>query len=302
MTYFPIDRDILTSSLWAMGTGEQVKVWLYLLLSADPRTGLVRDTDPAIALRCGLSVEATTQTLDWLASRDSSSRTRAFGGRRIKRVPGGGLLVLNYLSYQKKDYSTPRVQRFRERRAAGAETMKRVSETLETKNKNKNKNKNKRQQQHPPNPPSRGELCVELSDSTPGTDTPQGLVNWWAERTNTKLRSRGAKDSAVARAAIARAARLLKAGATPEDLRGAVEFALADDFYSAKGYAKQTAVVWKSAERVEQLAAKWEAMQGGEESERASGAYPTAEELRAMSAEAAAQFEAEHGPVAAARR
>jgi hypothetical protein len=120
VSYFPLDRDILSSSLWANGTPEAFKVWSYLLLTADPRTGCVADADPAIALHCGLSLEATTAALEWLMGPDPHSRTKDHGGARIARLPDGGFLLLNYLRHQAKDYSTPRVQAFRERQAAAA--------------------------------------------------------------------------------------------------------------------------------------------------------------------------------------
>lgn len=122
MSYFPLDRDLLTSSTWATGTPEQIKVWLYLLLAADPRSGLVEDTAPALALRCGLPLDVAQEALAWLAAPDEHSRTRSNEGRRIA-FTDGGILVLNYLSRQNKDHSTPRVQRYRER-LRNAETVR----------------------------------------------------------------------------------------------------------------------------------------------------------------------------------
>jgi hypothetical protein len=116
LSYFPLDRDILTSSVWAQGSPAAIKVWLYLLLEANPRTGMVEDSDPAIALRCGLSLEDTDQILEWLAGPDPRSRTPTDEGRRIRRIPGEGILIINYTRKRDKDYSTPRVQRWRERR------------------------------------------------------------------------------------------------------------------------------------------------------------------------------------------
>jgi hypothetical protein len=117
MSYFPLDRDLLTSSTWARGTPEQIKVWLYLLLAADPRTGRVEDTPPAIALRCGLPLDVTEAALEWLAAPDPHSRTKTDKGRRI-RVGPAGIEVVNYLRRRDKDYSTPRWRRWKERQRA----------------------------------------------------------------------------------------------------------------------------------------------------------------------------------------
>ncbi len=147
LTYFPLDRDILTSSLWAQGTPKAMKVWLYLLLVADPRTGMVEDSDPGIALRCGLTLEETEEVLEWLAAPDRKSRTLAEEGRRIRRIPGTGIEIINYTRKRDKDYSTPRVKRWRERNGETVdETVKRSLSDTETTNKNKNKNTNKRKQ------------------------------------------------------------------------------------------------------------------------------------------------------------
>ncbi len=118
MSYLPLDRDLLTSSTWATGTPAQIKVWIYLLLQADPRSGIVEDAAPAIALRCGLSLAEVEGALDWLAAPDPHSRTKDHDGRRIAMGPDG-ILILNYLARAKKDHSTERVRRFRARRADG---------------------------------------------------------------------------------------------------------------------------------------------------------------------------------------
>src|SRR5262245_21186783 len=123
MSYFPVDRDLLTSSTWAKGTPEQLKVWFYLLLAADPRTGIVEDADPGIALRCGLTLEVTVAALDWLAAPDQHSRTKDFAGRRIERSEQGGVRLLNYIRHRDKDYSTPRWRKWKDRqRDANAQT------------------------------------------------------------------------------------------------------------------------------------------------------------------------------------
>ena len=140
MSYFPTDRDILTSSLWVLGSPVQTKVWFYLMLSADPRTGIVSATVPAIAAGCVLPLEDTEKALEWLTQPDKYSRTKDHDGRRIEYLPDGRIHLLTYLQHKEKDYSTPRVQRFRDRETARNgetvdETVKRcetVSETTDT--------------------------------------------------------------------------------------------------------------------------------------------------------------------------
>jgi hypothetical protein len=116
VSYLALDRDLLTSSTWATGTPAQIKVWIYLLLQADPRSGIVEDAAPAIALRCGLSLADVEGALEWLAAPDLYSRTKDHEGRRIA-IGADGILVLNYLARAKKDHSTERVRRFRARQA-----------------------------------------------------------------------------------------------------------------------------------------------------------------------------------------
>lgn len=115
MSYFPMDRDLLSSSIWSQGTPEQVKVWIYLLLAADVNTGIVADAMPGVALRCGLPLGVTKEALDYLASPDPESRTTENDGRRIEPMPGGGYQLLNYSAKRDRDWSTPRVRRWKDR-------------------------------------------------------------------------------------------------------------------------------------------------------------------------------------------
>lgn len=94
MSYLALDRDLLTSSTWATGSPAQIKVWIYLLLQADPRSGIVEDAAPAIALRCGLPLADVEGALSWLAAPDPYSRTKDNEGRRIA-IGENGILVLN---------------------------------------------------------------------------------------------------------------------------------------------------------------------------------------------------------------
>ena len=126
MSYFPLDRDILSSSLWFTGTPEAFKVWCYLMLKANPRTGVVDDSVPSIAGQCALPIDATIEALEWLASPDQHSRSKELDGRRIERGPAGIRLV-NYLARRDKDHSTERVKKFRAKKRD--ETVGNGSET-----------------------------------------------------------------------------------------------------------------------------------------------------------------------------
>jgi len=138
LSYFPLDRDVLTSSLWAEGSPEAIKVWIYLLLQANPRTGVVDDAAPAIALRCGLALPVALDALAWLAAPDRHSRTKAHDGRRVEELSEGGYRLLNYTRRRDKDHSTGRVRRYRERMKRD-ETVGNGSETATgTTNKNTN--------------------------------------------------------------------------------------------------------------------------------------------------------------------
>jgi len=136
--YFPIDRDILTSSLWATGSPTQIKVFFYLLLSAK-HGGVIKDSLPGIALRCGLGVDQVREAVEWLESPDPDSRTTDEGGARLKRIEDGWVLV-NYEKHRSKDYSTPRVQRWRDRKKG--EPLQGVTATPKTVTETNNNNNN----------------------------------------------------------------------------------------------------------------------------------------------------------------
>lgn len=130
MSFFPLDREILSSSIWAQDP-KDFKVWIYLMLRADVRTGVVPDADPAIALHCGMSLEEVHEILESLAGPDVHSRTKLDEGRRIARTEEGRVRLLNYCEHRDKDHSSPRVRRFRERKKDG-ETVKRSATVTET--------------------------------------------------------------------------------------------------------------------------------------------------------------------------
>ena len=272
MSFFPYDRDILTSSLWANGSPEAFKVWSYLLLSADPRTGCVEDADPAIALRCGLPLAKTVEVLDWLAAPDQFSRTKDHEGRRIERLLGGGVRVLNFMRRQVKDYSTPRVRNWREmkrsetaRNDGSLHAIPPASPSFPSDSPH-----------NPSTPPT--DTDKKKTDSSAGADA-LAVLAYWQERTSTKLRSPKAKEQILARIKSR-----LRDGCSVADLKACVDFALLDAFYVEKGYAKKPDVIWRSAERVGDLANRFDARGPGKaEAEPRRG--PTREELARLDAE-----------------
>lgn len=117
--FFPVDRDIFTSSLWITGSPEERLLWLWLLGHRD-EDGIVRHRELAIADGAKLPREAVEAGLLKFAQPDPDSRTRDHEGRRIERTPDGFVRILNHAVYHAKDYSTPRWRRWRERQRANA--------------------------------------------------------------------------------------------------------------------------------------------------------------------------------------
>lgn len=127
MSFFPLDREIESSSLWAEPP-HVLKVWLHILLNASRATGIFKSTEPAIGVRCGLPLNVVHDAIMLFMRPDPHSRSKQNKGRRLVKVPGGWRVV-TFLAHRDKDYSTPRVQAFRKRRK---ETTKPVSTDTET--------------------------------------------------------------------------------------------------------------------------------------------------------------------------
>jgi len=120
MSYFPLDRDIITSSLWPEAPAV-LKVFLYMLLTADAE-GEVHDTLPALAMRCGLPLEAARAATELLEGPDPHSRSQRKSGRRIERTENGWRVV-NWSKYRNRDYSTPRWRRWYERQKSNGTAL-----------------------------------------------------------------------------------------------------------------------------------------------------------------------------------
>lgn len=114
MSYFKLDHNIFTSSIWTNLTPAQFKLWTYLMGNAHPATGIVSDTIPGMCARAVLPRDEVEEALRVFQEPDPDSRSSENEGRRIRKIEGGWQL-LNYRRYADKDHSTNRVQRFRER-------------------------------------------------------------------------------------------------------------------------------------------------------------------------------------------
>lgn len=121
MPYFPVDRDLFSSTVWVQTDSETKVVWMFLLGNADHRTGEVRHTLPALAAGCGVPIDSIRTILKFLSEPDEYSRTKDCGGRRIVFIDpenwNAGIRVINNKKYREKarSYSTLRRQAHDER-------------------------------------------------------------------------------------------------------------------------------------------------------------------------------------------
>lgn len=116
MSFFPLDRELFTSSLWLEGSPEERCLWIWLIANRDQSDGVVRHREVAIAAGARLPREVVDAALAKFEAPDPDSRTRTNDGRRIDRTNGEGFVrILNHELYVNKDYSTPRWRRWKER-------------------------------------------------------------------------------------------------------------------------------------------------------------------------------------------
>lgn len=145
MSFFPLDKGVVKSSLYLLGTPTEWKVWTHLMLTADPRTGSVDQEAWVIGRDTNIPEEDVEACLRTFESPDPRSRTKDDDGRKIRRE-GSKIFLINYMRFREKDHSTPRVKAWRERRKR-SETdgngTKRRSTVTETKDKDKYKDTDK---------------------------------------------------------------------------------------------------------------------------------------------------------------
>ncbi len=99
MAYVKLFGSILASTIW-QEVPETKVVWITMLAMAD-RDGLVEASVPGLAKLAGVELPECEEAIKCLEGPDLHSRTKDHGGRRIKPVHGGWLL-LNYEFYRDK--------------------------------------------------------------------------------------------------------------------------------------------------------------------------------------------------------
>lgn len=142
MPFVKLDTGILDSTLW-FGRSKR-DMFLTALLMAEPREipdtpqllvdsledsgwvvpagwyGFVEASGPGIAARAQVPWDEAKDALRSLGEPEPESRSQEFDGRRLVRV-NGGYVVLNYMKYRERDYtSAERQARYRARKAEQA--------------------------------------------------------------------------------------------------------------------------------------------------------------------------------------
>lgn len=141
MSFVKLDTGILNSTLWV--EREPRDMFITALLMAEPFEteqpmeqlevhtlkatgfvvppgwyGLVRAAGVGICRMAMVDTKEGLTALEKLGSPDPESRSKDFEGRRLVRVDGG-FIILNYMKYRERDYtSAARAKRYRERVAS----------------------------------------------------------------------------------------------------------------------------------------------------------------------------------------
>jgi len=109
--FFKCDSGITDSSLWAIPPDERI-VFLTLLAKADA-DGVAHLSVSGLQRAANVPMESVERALAQFEAPDPDSRNPENDGRRIKRVPGG-FIVLNYVHYRERDYRIERREYMRQ--------------------------------------------------------------------------------------------------------------------------------------------------------------------------------------------
>lgn len=97
MTFTKLFSSITASTVWC-GPATTRVVWITMLAMAD-RRGRVWGSIPGLADLSRVTLQECIVAIDSFSSEDQFSRTKTDGGRRIREIDGGWLL-LNYEKYR----------------------------------------------------------------------------------------------------------------------------------------------------------------------------------------------------------
>jgi len=97
MTFTKLFSSITESTVWCEDSDTRV-VWITMLAMSN-KNGFVFGSEPGLASRAKVSLEATIAALDKFQKPDKYSRSKEHEGRRIEVVDGGWRL-LNYLKHR----------------------------------------------------------------------------------------------------------------------------------------------------------------------------------------------------------
>ena len=122
-----LDVGIVDSTLW-MKPHDALRVWIALLAKCDS-LGIVRASAPAMAHLCFVTLERFEEIINEFSSPDEHSRTPDHGGRRLRKIDGGWL-ILNYLLY--RDMMQRKAQSHAERQANYRERIKKRDASVTT--------------------------------------------------------------------------------------------------------------------------------------------------------------------------
>src|SRR4051812_24040527 len=96
--YAKLWSSVIHSSLWQREAKETRLLFITMLAMADPE-GYVGSSEPGLASASNLSLDEVKSALEDLQREDPHSRNPASGGRRIKKVHRGWL-ILNFKAHR----------------------------------------------------------------------------------------------------------------------------------------------------------------------------------------------------------
>lgn len=129
-------HSMLDSTIWLENSDTRV-VWVTMLLMAN-KDGEVYGALPGLAKRANVPIDVCEEALVRLSSPDKYSRTKTDGGKRVREIDGGWLII-NYTKYRgetteekRKRWSRDTSQRYREKQKLRDHCVTEVTENRVT--------------------------------------------------------------------------------------------------------------------------------------------------------------------------